>query len=99
MTNLPLMRLLFTVGALLLVLSNCKGPCRQLSERLCECAINSTEKTNCVQRAGNEEGKVAADPVIEQNCRNLLASCDCRLIDTPRGKINCGLARDPDAGF
>ena len=76
--------------------------CRQLSERLCECALNSTDKSACVQRAGNSEGQNPPSPTQDQHCKDLLPTCDCRLIDTPAGKIRCGLARDAtlgDGGF
>jgi len=74
-------------------LTGCKGPCRQLSEKLCECSANSTEKTACLQRAANEEGRIAVQPEDEVRCESLLESCDCRLTDTPEGKQRCGLAR------
>ncbi|MEN9799905.1 MAG: hypothetical protein RL653_3602 [Pseudomonadota bacterium] len=81
------------VFAGLLALSGCKGPCRQLSEKLCDCAANSTEKTACLQRAANEESRIAVQPEDELRCEGLLEACDCRLVDTPEGKQRCGLAR------
>ena len=90
------MRLLTFIALLLLTLTNCKSACRQLSERLCECAINSTEKTACVQRAGNAESANPPTPTQDQHCKDLQAGCDCRLINTPEGKMRCGLSRDPD---
>ena len=83
--------------ALSLGLSGCKSACRQLSERLCECAINSTEKSNCVTRAGNSEGAFPPSADNETFCKSHLSTCDCRLIATPNGKIACGLAKDPDS--
>ena len=77
----------------LLGLSGCKGPCRQLSEKLCDCSANSSEKTACLQRAANEESRIAVQPEDEATCQALLQSCDCRLVDTPEGKQRCGLAR------
>ena len=94
----PLMRLLITVVFLLSTLTGCKSACRQLSERLCECALNSTDKSACVQRAGNSEGQNPPSPTQDQHCKDLLPTCDCRLIDTPAGKIRCGLARDATLG-
>jgi hypothetical protein len=96
------MRLLTFVALILLSLCSCKSACRQLSERLCECALNSNEKTACVQRAGNNEGSNPPSPAQDLHCKELLPTCDCRLIDTPQGKIRCGLARDAtlaDGGF
>ncbi len=100
----PLMRVL---PVILLVafglLSSCKSQCRQLSERMCECALNSNEKQTCLGRAASNEGSNPPSYDQEELCRAAIygtgsrAPCDCRLIDTPEGKIRCGLARDPDA--
>jgi hypothetical protein len=100
----PLMRL-----ALLLIASlgiaGCKSQCRQLSERLCECELNSNERSNCVSRAANAEGVNPGNFAQEEYCRARLQpgpeGCDCRLIATKEGKMRCGLARDPsfDAGI
>ncbi len=83
--------------ALLLALSvtGCKSKCRQLSEKICECAGNTYLKDNCNRQAGNSEARLqepltAAD---EARCEGLLKGCDCNLIDTPEGKKACGLAR------
>lgn len=90
----PLMRLsllfLVTLG---LGLSGCKGSCRQLSEKLCECAINSTEKAACVARAGSSEGSNPPSDAAAAFCQEHLQQCDCRLINTPEGKLRCGLSK------
>ncbi len=78
-----------------LLLAGCKGQCRQLSERLCDCALNSSEKTACLSRASNSEGVNPPTEADEANCKTMLNSCDCRLINTPDGKVRCGLARAP----
>ncbi|MBK7862935.1 MAG: hypothetical protein IPJ65_30860 [Archangiaceae bacterium] len=92
------MRLLVLVSAVL-ALAACKSNCRQLSERLCECAVNSVEKDTCVRTAAAAEGANPPSPTDETYCAGLLKpadggyGCDCRLIDTREGKIRCGLAR------
>ena len=96
----PLMRLLLLL-TVCLGLAGCKSQCRQLSERLCECSLNSTERSNCVANAGTKEASNAATPQEEDVCRaklqpGLPTSCDCHLIETAAGKIRCGLARDPN---
>lgn len=95
----PFMRpvLVLIAASLALSLTGCKSACRQLSERLCECAINSTERTNCVTLAGNAEGNNPPTPADETFCKAHLNGCDCRLIDTLDGKVRCGLAKDPEA--
>ena len=87
------MRRLLLVTAAALALSACKSDCRQLSEKMCDCSLNSTEKTACLQRVASSEGvnpPTAADNAV---CAQLKPNCDCRLIDTPEGKARCGLAR------
>ncbi len=78
--------------AALTVLGGCKSSCRQLSERLCDCAGNSNDKNNCLTLASTKESN--HPPTDENNayCAELLPQCDCRLIDTTPGKIRCGLA-------
>lgn len=90
---------LLTVVSMLLALCGCKSHCRQLSEKLCDCAVNSTKKTECLQLAATQE---ANNPPTAQNelyCEAVIESCDCRLIDTPSGKERCALAFAADAGL
>ncbi|WP_224364787.1 hypothetical protein [Hyalangium versicolor] len=77
----------------LLGLSGCKGACRQLSEKLCDCNTNSVEKELCVQRAANDESYVEPTSEDEAVCEQKLDTCDCGTIDTDEGKVACGLAR------
>jgi hypothetical protein len=89
-------RLVFVAAALAPLLAlGCKGSCRQLSERLCDCQITATAKTACLQRVASEDQRVAPNPEQEATCASLLQSCDCHQIDTPEGKVACGLARPP----
>ena len=95
----PLMRLLVLLVACF-GLAGCKSQCRQLSEKLCECALNTNERSNCVSRAANAEGINPSNPEQEEYCRSKLqpGQCDCHLIETPEGKVRCGLARGPVDG-
>ena len=95
-----------------LTLAGCKSACRQLSEQLCNCAVNSVERDACLRSASSAEGSNPPSNADETFCLGLLRpadgspGCDCRLIDTKQGKIRCGLARsgeassvpNPDAG-
>jgi hypothetical protein len=74
-------------------LAGCKNKCRALSEKLCDCSVNSLEKDACLRRASNEESRLAPTPEDELVCAELVGKCDCHVIDTPEGKRNCGLAR------
>jgi hypothetical protein len=97
------MRLAGFLVVAFLAFGSCKSQCRQLSERMCECSLNTNEKQACLGRAANAEGANPPSYEQEETCRNAIygsngkAPCDCRLIDTPEGKIRCGLARDPNA--
>lgn len=91
------MRRLFLTATLLCAtlsgLTACKGACRELSEKLCECAVNSVEQQSCEQRAAQEEGRVEPTAEDEEVCEQRLEGCDCRAIETDEGKRACGLAR------
>ncbi len=89
----PMRRLLFVVALPLLALSACKGDCRQLSEKICDCSLNTVDKDACLQRVASSEGVNPPTSADEALCAKLRPNCDCRLIDTPEGKARCGLAR------
>jgi hypothetical protein len=98
----PMRRLLLVVALPALALSACKGNCRQLSEKMCDCALNTVDKDSCLQRVASSEGVNPPTPADEAACAKLKDTCDCRLIDTPEGKVRCGLARPSamiDAGI
>ncbi|WP_338870422.1 hypothetical protein [Myxococcus stipitatus] len=92
------MRRFFLATALLCAtlsgLTGCKGSCRELSEKLCDCAINSVEKEQCLQRAAQQESNVEPTPEDEAVCEAKLDGCDCRKIETPEGKRECGISRE-----
>ncbi len=76
-------------------LLGCKGACRQLSERQCDCQSSSFERNTCLQNAAAREESVRPTADDNQRCAELVEQCDCRLIDTPEGKQKCGFARRP----
>lgn len=81
---------LFTVGAFS---TGCRGPCRQLADKLCDCRTNTIDKQACQQEAAIEEGRATITSADDQICADLLDTCDCNAIDTLEGKQACGLAR------
>ena len=81
--------------AFALPLAGCKGNCRKLSERLCDCSANSFLRDDCNRRAASEESRIGTKPADEARCATLLQTCDCHTVDTPEGKRACGLARLP----
>lgn len=84
----------------LLGLSGCKGACRELSERICDCSTTtSLEREVCVRRAINDEAVVEPTAEDEAFCESKIDSCDCSQdeknvdLNTSEGKLACGLAR------
>jgi hypothetical protein len=75
-------------------LSGCKGPCRQLSERLCECERSTFERENCLQDVSTKDGSATVTADDEAFCQSKLEVCDCNALDTVEGKRNCGLVRE-----
>jgi hypothetical protein len=78
----------------LFALPGCKGKCRQLSEKLCECGENSAVRDRCNREASAAEGVNPPTDADEAFCASKINGCDCRVVDTAQGKVNCGLARE-----
>ena len=83
---------LLALTSLLLVTSGCKSQCRLLSVKACDCTVNSTDKTACLQRAATQETTFPPTAENDDRCEKLIEQCDCRLVDTAAGKMRCGLA-------
>lgn len=81
------------VSSALFALTGCKGPCRELSEKLCECTTSTTDRDFCLQRVSNEQARFEPTADEEGVCEQRLEACDCHTIDTDEGKRACGLAR------
>lgn len=81
---------LILVAAFTLV--GCKSQCRVLSEKQCDCTLSTTERTQCLAAVAQREGTNPPTPDDEARCADLIDLCDCRLVDTPQGKMRCGIA-------
>jgi hypothetical protein len=73
--------------------AGCKGKCRSLSEKLCDCADNSSAREICLRRAASEESRLSPTEDQEALCDSLLERCDCSQVNTVEGKRACGLIR------
>ena len=76
-----------------LALSGCKSPCRQLSEKLCDCQDTTLLREACLTKVSAEQARLGTSAADEQLCTTLLPGCDCHQIKTEAGKKACGLAR------
>lgn len=85
--------LLISLAASSLLLGGCKGPCRTLAEKLCDCEATSLLRESCLREASQEESRVSPTVEQEAQCEALIEQCDCNSIETTEGKRACGLAR------
>ncbi len=81
------------VSSALFALAGCKGPCRELSEKLCECTTSTVDRDFCLQRVSNEQARFEPTADEEAVCQARIEECDCHTIDTDEGKRACGLSR------
>ncbi len=88
----------------LLGLSGCKGSCRELSEKLCDCSTNSVQRELCIRKAANDETLVGPSAEEEAVCEQRLEKCNCDALrpdqegvteeEINEAKVNCGLANE-----
>ncbi|OJT22156.1 hypothetical protein BO221_23750 [Archangium sp. Cb G35] len=84
----------------LLALAGCKSPCRELSDRLCEC-VEAFRRDECIQLAADRERSIDTTDEDLALCEERLDTCTvnrndrttCDLLLTDEGKAACGLAR------
>ena len=90
----------FWVGLLALfalslaALPSCKSACRSLSEELCRCLPSTQARDACFAQASTREGSYPSTSETEATCEAKLETCRCEEIETPEGKLACGLARE-----
>ena len=77
----------------LLGAAGCKGSCRQLAEKLCECTANTVEREQCLQGVSTRSSGAVLTAEDEATCEALIDQCDCNNIETAEGKRACGMAR------
>lgn len=88
------------LSSALLALAGCKSPCRELSERICDCA-EPFQRESCVRAVAERERLI--EPTQEEltACEQELTTCiinpddrrTCDILQTDEGKQACGLAR------
>ncbi|HET6345412.1 MAG TPA: hypothetical protein VFH51_10790 [Myxococcota bacterium] len=80
-----------------LLLGGCSDPCKDLSERICNCKSTVDEQRACLTQVSNLASQRQSDPnkAVEREgldtCKNLLATCTCAAL--AEGNLSaCGLA-------
>jgi hypothetical protein len=93
------------LSSALFVLAGCKSPCRQLSERLCDC-VEAFERDTCIRNVATQENTLETTDEQLEVCEQRLETCNfietdsteqrkatCARLQTDEGKQACGLAR------
>lgn len=99
--------LAFLLAVLPALLAGCASDCRRLNEFLCDCRWDtSIERQGCYANVRAVENELELTEEDQTACHRALentmsdpATCTCESLETPEGKIACGLAnpavRDP----
>lgn len=68
--------------------------CLNLAKQICICLPDDGTRAACNQRASDGEAVFAVRPNDQAYCQRLLdaKSCDCNQLNTPAGKLACGLS-------
>ncbi|TMA27934.1 MAG: hypothetical protein E6J78_08175 [Deltaproteobacteria bacterium] len=74
--------------------AGCGDACRTLASQICQCLPDDGSRAACNQRAKESEANFSVRPADEKFCQQQLDShaCDCNQLNTPEGKVGCGLA-------
>jgi len=72
--------------------AGCGNPCRDLASKICSCLPDDGTRAACNTRARQQESNFAVRKEDEQICQQKLDSCDCTMLNTPEGRVNCGVA-------
>ncbi len=75
--------------------SSCTSNCVQLAQKICDCQTTQQDRDNCNSQASARSDQVHPTEADEKTCGELIDKCNCYELDTPQGKVNCGLARPP----
>ena len=74
--------------------AGCGDACRSLAAQICVCLPDDGSRAGCNQRAKEAEATFKLRPEDEKFCQQQIDShaCDCNKLNTPEGKVGCGLA-------
>ncbi len=92
------MRLLAPIALAALALTACSGPCKELGDRLCQCAPSGTSRDTCQRQV---DDALAKQSPSQSQCNAWLDSCTpnppggaqfCEWLLTDAGKSACGIS-------
>ncbi len=72
----------------------CGDACRTLAAQICVCLPDDGSRAACNERAKEAEATFKVRPEDQAFCQKQLDThaCDCNQLNTPEGKVGCGLA-------
>lgn len=86
-----------------LALAGCGSPCEDLGDRLCRCAPAGTTRDTCERQVKDELDRLSPSDAQQDFCGGRLALCEapsgadfCEWLETPCGRVSCGLAVETD---
>ncbi len=104
----PVRRLLISASLLAFaapLLAACGDPCQDVADRICGCEVDSVHQSACRTRVSGslKNGSYRPTQTDHAYCSHLLDTCPdpnddpqmCIRLQTPQGKIDCGLAYPP----
>jgi hypothetical protein len=77
--------------------AGCTDACIQLANQICSCQLDVASVNNCEQLAQQQESLSPVRDQDEKFCQQKLDqnACDCHQLDTPEGRVNCGISFAP----
>ena len=80
----------------LLCTAGCGDACLSLASQVCSCLPDDGTRAACNRRAQDSEASFPIRPEDAKYCQQRLDSnaCDCNKLQTPAGKMACGLSYD-----
>jgi hypothetical protein len=74
--------------------AGCGDACRSHAEQICACLPDDGSRAACTRRAKEAEVNFPVSAADQQRCQQLIdqKQCDCKVLNTPEGKLTCGLA-------
>lgn len=90
-TPVKLLRLLACVLTVSLA-AGCGDACLSLAKQICQCLPDDGNRAACNQRAQQSEADIPVRAQDEAFCQKQIDAhaCDCRVLNTPEGRVGCG---------
>ena len=74
--------------------AGCGDACLSLAQQICSCQPDQPSVDGCNQRAQEAKAIFPERSQDQKYCQHQLdtSACDCNKLDTPEGRVGCGIA-------